>query len=84
VQGSTAKAVDAIRRIANRMQEIDNHTSAVAAAVQQQSAATGEISQNVTSAADGTTLIVAALSDVADATAGTNNRPRPYSLPRNP
>jgi methyl-accepting chemotaxis protein len=71
VQGSTAKAVDAIRRIANRMQEIDNHTSAVAAAVQQQSAATGEISQNVTSAADGTTLIVAALSDVADATAGT-------------
>ena len=71
VQGSTAKAVDAIRRIANRMQEIDNHTSAVAAAVQQQSAATGEISQNVTSAADGTALIVAALSDVADATAGT-------------
>jgi methyl-accepting chemotaxis protein len=71
VQGSTAKAVDSIRRIANRMQEIDNHTSAVAAAVQQQSAATGEISQNVTSAADGTALIVAALSDVADATAGT-------------
>lgn len=70
VQGSTAKAVEAIWRIANRMQEIDNHTSAVAAAVQQQSAATSEISQNVTSAADGTTLIVAALNDVADATAG--------------
>ena len=71
VQGSTAKAVEAIRRIANRMQEIDNHTSAVAAAVQQQSAATSEISQNVTSAADGTTLIVAALNDAADATAPT-------------
>ena len=71
VQGSTAKAVEAIRRSGNRMQEIDNHTSAVAAAIQQQSAATGEISQNVTSAADGTALIVAALSEVAGATAAT-------------
>jgi methyl-accepting chemotaxis protein len=71
VQGSTAKAVEAIRGIANRMQEIDNHTSAVAAAVQQQSAATSEISQNVTSAADGAALIVEALSGVAGATAET-------------
>ena len=54
VQSSSAKAVEAIGRIANRMQEIDNYTSAVAASVQQQSAATSEISQNVTSAAGGT------------------------------
>ena len=45
VQNSTDKAVEAIGRIAHRMQEIDDYTSAVAASVQQQSAATGEISQ---------------------------------------
>ena len=37
-----------------RMQEINQYTSAVAAAVEQQNAATGEISHNVASAAEGT------------------------------
>ena len=49
VQNSTAKAVEAIGRIAHNMREIENQTSAVAAAVQQQSAVTIEISQNVAS-----------------------------------
>jgi methyl-accepting chemotaxis protein len=68
VQNSTDKAVEAIGRIAHRMREIDNYTSAVAISVEQQNAATGEISQNVTSAADGAKLIVAVLSEVAGAT----------------
>ncbi len=71
VQNSTGKAVEAIGRIAHRMQEIDAYTTAVAASVEQQSAATGEISQNVTSAADGAKLIVTVLSEVADATTET-------------
>ena len=71
VQNSTDKAVEAIGRIAHRMHEIDSHTSAVAAAVQQQNAATGEISQNVASAADGAKLIVSVLSEVAGATTET-------------
>jgi methyl-accepting chemotaxis protein len=62
VQNSTDKAVEAIGRIAHRMQEIDSYTSAVDASVQQKSAATSEISQNVASAAGGATLIVAVLS----------------------
>ena len=53
------------------MQEIDEYTAAVAASVQQQSAATSEISQNVTSAADGAKLIVTVLSEVAGATTET-------------
>ena len=53
VQGSTGGAVEAIRRITGRMQEIDQYTSAVAASVGQQSAATGEISRNVVDAAQG-------------------------------
>jgi methyl-accepting chemotaxis protein len=71
VQNSTDKAVEAIGRIAHRMQEIDEYTSAVAASVQQQSAATSEISQNVASAADGSKLIVTVLSEVAGATTET-------------
>jgi methyl-accepting chemotaxis protein len=71
VQNSTGKAVEAIGRIAHRMREIDNFTAAVAASVQQQSAATGEISKNVTGAADGAKLIVSVLTEVADATTET-------------
>ena len=67
VQASTGAAVEAIRRIADRMREINNHTAAVGASVQQQNAATGEISQNVASAAAGTKEIVTALGEVAGA-----------------
>jgi methyl-accepting chemotaxis protein len=67
VQTSTGTAVEAIRRIVARMQEINHHTAAVAASVQQQNAATGEITQNVISAAQGTKDIVTALSEVAGA-----------------
>ena len=76
VQNSTGKAVEAIGRIAHRMREIDNYTSAVAASVQQQNAATSEISQNVTSAADGAKLIVTVLSEVAGATTETQQSAR--------
>ena len=65
VQKSTAMAVAAIARIAERMHEINEDTSSVAASVHQQDAATGEISHNVGSAADGTKVIASELSDVA-------------------
>ena len=68
VQTSTDKAVEAIGRIARRMKEIDEYTSAVAISVEQQNAATSEISQNVTSAADGAKVIVTVLGEVAGAT----------------
>ena len=71
VQTSTGSAVDAIGRIAGRMQEIDSCASAVSAAVQQQSAATAEITQNVSSAADGAKLVVSVLADVSGAASET-------------
>ena len=71
VQGSTGNAVDAIARITGRMQEIERFTSAVAAAVEQQNAVTGEISHNVSSAAVGTQDIVAVLDQVARAATDT-------------
>ena len=71
VQGSTSTAVEAIGRIVDRMREINQFTAAVAASVQQQNSATGEISQNVASAAQGTKEIVAVLSEVAGAATET-------------
>jgi methyl-accepting chemotaxis protein len=71
VQGSTEKAVEAIGRIATRMQEIDDHTSAVSLALQQQDTATNEISKNVASAADSANQIATVLSNVANSATET-------------
>ena len=73
VQESTSGAVDAIRQIAARMREINQYTSAVAAAVEQQNAATGEISHNVASAANGTGQVVSVLNEVAGAATETRS-----------
>jgi NO-binding membrane sensor protein with MHYT domain/methyl-accepting chemotaxis protein len=67
VQGSTRNAVDTIRRITGRMREINEYAEAAATSVAQQSAATGEISQNVASAADGTSVVASVLTEVAGA-----------------
>jgi methyl-accepting chemotaxis protein len=72
VQASTASAVDSIRRISERMQEIKRYTSGVAAAIEEQDAATGHISANVTSAAAATQSVATVLSEVAGATAQTH------------
>jgi methyl-accepting chemotaxis protein len=53
------------------MQEIDNYTSAVAGSVQEQSTATGEISQNVAYAAGSAKLIASVLGELAGATTET-------------
>ena len=71
VQNSTGGAVDAIRQIAARMHEINEYTAAVAAAVEEQNSATGEISHNVASAAEGTGHVVAVLNEVTGAATQT-------------
>jgi methyl-accepting chemotaxis protein len=71
VQALTKDAVEAIHVIAGRMREISTFITAVAASVAQQNAATGEISHNVTNAAQGTSDVVAVLSDVAGAATAT-------------
>ena len=53
------------RDITERMQDINQYTSAVAGSVEQQKAATGEISHNVASAAASAKAIAAALDEVA-------------------
>jgi len=72
VQKATASAVGAIGRIAGRMQEIDSCATIVAAAIEEQSAATSEISQNVAGAADGAKSVGTTLDDVVGAATGTS------------
>jgi methyl-accepting chemotaxis protein len=67
VQNSTAGAVDSIHRITQRMQEIQHYTSAVAASIEQQNAATSNISQNVATAARASETVAKTLTDVAGA-----------------
>jgi methyl-accepting chemotaxis protein len=73
VQVSTGAAVEAIRRIADRMKEISSYTSGAAASVRQQQAATGEISHNVMSAAQSSKEIAAVLGDVTGAAVETRS-----------
>ncbi len=70
VQTSTGAAVDAIRGNADRMQQINEYTTDVAASVEEQTAATGAISDSVASAAEGTKVIVGVLSQVAGSANG--------------
>jgi methyl-accepting chemotaxis protein len=53
------------------MQEINRYTSAIAASVEQQNAATGAISHNVASAAAGTKVVVSVLEQVTGAVTKT-------------
>jgi methyl-accepting chemotaxis protein len=71
VQTSTGAAVEAIRRNSVRMQEINDHTAAIAVSVDQQSAATEEISHNVANAAQGTKAVADILNAVTAALAET-------------
>ncbi len=71
VQSSTTTAVEAIRRMTSRMQEIDQVSSAVAAAVEEQNAVTTSITQNVANAAQETTNVVSVLDQVAGAAVET-------------
>jgi methyl-accepting chemotaxis protein len=70
VQGSTEGAVGAIRRIAERMRQINEFTTDVSSSVEEQNNATGAISRNVTGAAEGTKVIVDVLGQVAGAAIG--------------
>jgi hypothetical protein len=72
VQGATASAVESIRRISERMREIQHYASGVAASIEEQSAATDDISSNVATAAQATQSMAEVLSDVAGAATQTH------------
>lgn len=69
IQASTSQAVEAIGGVAQVVDEINGITTSIAAAVEQQGAATGEISRSVQHAATGNQRISALMGGIhADAT----------------
>jgi methyl-accepting chemotaxis protein len=73
IQAATSGAVDAIRHIGHTIVGIDQIAATIAAAVDQQAAATGEIARNVHEAAHGTTEVSRSIGDVTRAAAETGN-----------
>ncbi|MBB2964697.1 methyl-accepting chemotaxis protein [Methylobacterium sp. R2-1] len=67
IQGSTGQAVSAIGSITARIQEISGVATAIAAAVEEQEAATQEIVRNVAQAAAGTGEVTSNIAGVAGA-----------------
>ncbi len=67
IQDSTARAVSAIGRISGRIQDISGVATTIAAAVEEQGAATQEIVRNVAQAAMGTSEMTSNISGVAGA-----------------
>jgi methyl-accepting chemotaxis protein len=67
VQDSTGQAVTAIGAITGRIQEISGVATTIAAAVEEQGAATQEIVRNLTQAAQGTGAVTSTITGVAGA-----------------
>jgi len=71
MQGVTDQSVRAIQRIIGVIGDIDANSSSIAAAVEEQGAATAEISRNVQEASSGTQQVTMAIGNVARAVNGT-------------
>jgi len=67
IQSETAKAVEAIKGVSGTIGRIDEISSAIASAVEEQSAATQEIARNVEQAAHGTQEVSANIAGVTHA-----------------
>ena len=64
IQGATLESVNAIREISDTIERLSEISSTIAAAVEQQGAATQEISRNVQQAAQGTQQVSSNITDV--------------------
>ena len=67
IQGSTSQAVTAIETITARIREISTVATSIAAAVEEQGAATQEIVRNINQAAEGTGEVTTTIAGVAGA-----------------
>ncbi|MDX5595519.1 methyl-accepting chemotaxis protein [Pseudovibrio sp. SPO723] len=72
IQNSSKEAVEAIGAIAKTMGDVNNITQSIAAAVEQQGAATTEISENVQQAATGTRDVAENMSGVTASASETS------------
>jgi methyl-accepting chemotaxis protein len=71
IQSATAESVTAINSISSTINTIDNITTNIAAAVEEQGASTSEIARNVEQAATGTHEVTSNISTVSEAASKT-------------
>ncbi|WP_144184161.1 methyl-accepting chemotaxis protein [Elioraea rosea] len=71
VQGETARVVEAIRAMGEVIGRLSQIATSIAAAVEEQGAATGEIARNVQEASSGTASVTVNISSVNEAAAGS-------------
>jgi methyl-accepting chemotaxis protein len=76
IQGDTRNAVEAIRRVSEVIHEITVNQDAIATAVAEQTAMTGEISKNIQEVAEGTNAIAVNVERLAEA-----NSAKGYGVP---
>lgn len=72
IQESTGDTVSAISEIADQMATVDEFTSSISTALDQQNHAANEINSNVTRAADGTSELTLVVDGVTEAAGQTN------------
>jgi methyl-accepting chemotaxis protein len=73
IQGDTRSAVTAIAEVSGIINQINDISNVIAAAVEEQTATTNEIGRNVAQAAQGTTEIARNISGVATAARNTSS-----------
>jgi methyl-accepting chemotaxis protein len=73
IQAATQDSVNAIREISSTIEKLSEISSTIAAAVEEQGAATQEISRNVQQAAQGTTQVSAHVTDVQQGASETGS-----------
>jgi len=71
IQGQTTQAVTEIQSVTGVVREVEEISTGIATAMQEQTAATQEISRNVSEAASGTDEVVANIGQVSQAASGT-------------
>lgn len=73
MQATTARSVSAIHAITATIRELDQFSTAIASAVEQQAAAAQEIAANVSGAATGACNVASAISDIEEIAGKTAN-----------
>lgn len=76
IQTSTAETVSAIASIVDTMNQVNEYTTTVASAIEEQGGATAEISRNVQEAASGTRQVTERMTAVSDAVGQTRDSVR--------
>jgi len=73
IQSTTAQAIDAIGRISHVIDQINENQATIAAAVEEQTATTSDISRSVSAVSSGSTNIAGLIGGIAESAASTSS-----------